>query len=246
MFRAGQTVASGEMDSYGGAVHPTPPFNAPAARRLREALGMAPGHVAYGLAAQYGLRIPAETVVAWERGLATPGERELTALAGVLWCAPGELLAAAATLREHRMSRELSVDDLARQLGMTGASYLRMEETGRWKGNERQSTALCRALGLSPAQFLTATGRDEELAELLTSAVTTRWQAYVRPVAKIVPLDRGQIQDILEQLHADYQALMVSTLSWSSTGQERSATTGDAGRAFLARVVDQFWRTAGV
>ncbi|MEV7842689.1 helix-turn-helix domain-containing protein [Streptomyces cyaneofuscatus] len=234
------------MDFYGGAVHPTPPFNAPAARRLREALGMAPGHVAYGLAAQYGLRIPAETVVAWERGLATPGERELTALAGVLWCAPGELLAAAATLREHRMSRELSVDDLARQLGMTGASYLRMEETGRWKGNERQSTALCRALGLSPAQFLTATGRDEELAELLTSAVTTRWQAYVRPVAKIVPLDRGQIQDVLEQLHADYQALMVSTLSWSSTGQERSAATGDAGRAFLARVVDQFWRTAGV
>ncbi|RBL84474.1 XRE family transcriptional regulator, partial [Streptomyces cavourensis] len=45
-------------------MHPTPPFNAPAARRLREALGMAPGHVAYGLAAQYGLRIPAETVVA--------------------------------------------------------------------------------------------------------------------------------------------------------------------------------------
>ncbi|CAM5555940.1 hypothetical protein SMICM304S_01771 [Streptomyces microflavus] len=133
---------------------------------------------------------------------------ELTALAGVLWCAPGELLAAA-TLREHRMSRELSVDDLARQLGMTGASYLRMEETGRWKGNERQSSALCRALGLSPAQFLTATGRDEELAELLTSAVTTRWQAYVRPVAKIVPLDRAQIQDVLEELHADYQALMV-------------------------------------
>ncbi len=39
---------------------------------------------------------------------------------------------------------------------------------------------------------------------------------------------------------------MVSTLSWSSTGQERSGSTGDAGRAFLARVVEQFWRTAGV
>ncbi|MDQ0987146.1 helix-turn-helix transcriptional regulator [Streptomyces sp. V2I9] len=234
------------MDFYGGPVHPTPPFNAPAARRLREALGMAPGHVAYGLAAQYGLRISAETVIAWERGAALPAERELTALAGVLWCAPGELLAAAATLREHRVSRDLTVDDLARQLGMTGSAYQRMEESGRWRGNEKQSAALCRALGLTAAQFLTATGRDAELADLLTSAVTTRWQAYVRPVSKIVPMDRAHVQDVLEQLHTDYQALMVSTLSWSSTGQERSGASGDAGRAFLARVVEQFWRTAGV
>ncbi|MEV5681884.1 MULTISPECIES: helix-turn-helix domain-containing protein [unclassified Streptomyces] len=207
---------------------------------------MAPGHVAYGLAAQYGLRISAETVMAWERGAAAPDERELTALAGVLWCAPGELLAAASTLREHRMTRNLTVDDLARQLGMTGSSYLRMEESGRWRGNERQSAALREALNLSPAQFLTVTGRNEELAELLNSAVTTRWQAYVRPVSRIVPLERRLVQDVLEQLHADYQALMVSTLSWSSTGGERSGATGDAGRAFLSRIIDHFWRTAGV
>ncbi|MCX4674177.1 helix-turn-helix transcriptional regulator [Streptomyces sp. NBC_01433] len=207
---------------------------------------MAPGHVAYGLAAQYGLRVSPETVMAWERGTAAPDERELTALAGVLWCAPGELLATASTLREHRMTRNLTVDDLARQLGMTGSSYLRMEESGRWRGNERQSAALREALNLSPAQFLTATGRNEELAELLTSAVTTRWQAYVRPVSKIVPLERRLVQDVLEQLHADYQALMVSTLSWSSTGEERSGSTGDAGRAFLSRIIDQFWRTVGV
>lgn len=207
---------------------------------------MAPGHVAYGLAAQYGLRVSAETVMAWERGAAAPDERELTALAGVLWCAPGELLAAASTLREHRMTRNLTVDDLARQLGMTGSSYLRMEESGRWRGNERQSAALREALNLSPAQFLTVTGRNEELAELLNSAVTTRWQAYVRPVSRIVPLERRLVQGVLEQLHADYQALMVSTLSWSSTGEERSGATGDAGRAFLSRIIDQFWRTAGV
>ncbi|MFE9458132.1 helix-turn-helix domain-containing protein [Streptomyces californicus] len=234
------------MDFYGGPVHPTPPFNAPAARRLREALGMAPGHVAYGLAAQYGLRISAETVIAWERGAALPAERELTALAGVLWCAPGDLLIAATTLREHRLARELTVDDMARQLGMTGASYLRMEQSGRWRGNEKQSAALCRTLGLTGAQFLTAAGRNAELADLLSSAVTTRWQAYVRPVAKVVPMDRARVQDVLEQLHTDYQALMVPTLSWSSTGQERSGSTGDAGRAFLSRVVEQFWQTAGV
>lgn len=229
------------MTSYIGAVHPIPPFNAPAARRLREALGMAPGHVAYGLAAQYGLRISAETVAAWERGLALPTDYELTALAGVLWCAPGELLTAARTLREHRLARELTADELAARVGMSTAAYRKMEEAGRWRGNERQSAALTEALGLTAAEFVTACGRDEELAGLLRSAVTTRWQAYVRPVAKAAPLDRSLIQPALERLHTDYQALMVSTLSWGGSGTEGTAATGDAGRAFLAGIVPRFW-----
>ncbi|MEV7398816.1 helix-turn-helix transcriptional regulator [Streptomyces sp. NPDC091267] len=205
---------------------------------------MAPGHVAYGLGAQYGLRISAETVAAWERGMQMPSEYELTALAGVLWCAPGELLTAARTLREHRVARELAADELAGMVGLATQAYLRMEESGRWRGNERQSAALSEALGLTPAQFVTATGRTEELAELLRNAVTSRWQAYVRPVAKLVPADRQVIQAVLERLHSDYQALMVSTLSWSSTGTERAGSTGDAGRAFLAQVVERFWLTA--
>ncbi|MFE3515571.1 helix-turn-helix domain-containing protein [Streptomyces sp. NPDC059166] len=207
---------------------------------------MAPGHVAYGLAAQYGMRITAETVMAWERGTALPGEREIKALAGVLWCAPGELLAAASTLREHRIARDISVDDLARALGMTASAYQRIEDSGRWRGNDRQAEALREALDMSAAQFLTATGRNEELADLLTRAVTTRWQAYVRPVDKLVPLDRILIQDVLEQLHTDYQSLMVSTLSWNTTGRDRAGTAGDEGREFLDRVVEEFWRTAGV
>ncbi|MCM2411619.1 helix-turn-helix transcriptional regulator [Streptomyces sp. RKAG290] len=205
---------------------------------------MAPGHVAYGLGAQYGLRISAETVAAWERGMQMPSEYELTALAGVLWCAPGELLTAARTLREHRVARELAADELAGMVGLATQAYLRMEESGRWRGNERQSAALSEALGLTPAEFVTATGRTEELAELLRNAVTSRWQAYVRPVAKLVPADRQVIQAVLERLHSDYQALMVSTLSWSSTGTERAGSTGDAGRAFLAQVVERFWLTA--
>ncbi len=227
-------------------MHPIPPFNAPAARRLREALGMAPGHVAYGLGAQYGMRITAETVMAWERGTATPGERELMALAGVLWCAPGELLSAASTLRDHRLARDLALDEVARALGMTVAAYQKIEDSGRWRGNERQAVALCDALDMSAAQFLTATGRNEELAGLLTRAVTTRWQAYVRPVDRLVPLDRILVQDVLEQLHTDYQALMVSTLSWNTTGRDRAGTAGEEGREFLDRVVEEFWRTAGI
>ncbi|MYQ80781.1 MULTISPECIES: helix-turn-helix domain-containing protein [unclassified Streptomyces] len=206
---------------------------------------MAPGHVAYGLGAQYGLRITAETVAAWERGLALPTEYELTALAGVLWCAPGELLTAARSLREHRVSRELSPDELAARVGMATSAYLRMEESGRWRGNERQSAALSEALGLTPADFVTATGREEELADLLRSAVTTRWQAYARPVAKLAPVDRRRVQQVLERLHGDYQALMVSTLSWSSAGTDRPGNTGEEGRAFLAGIVPRFWEAAG-
>ncbi|MEV4334820.1 helix-turn-helix transcriptional regulator [Streptomyces sp. NPDC049597] len=202
---------------------------------------MAPGHVAYGLRAQYGLHVSPETVMAWERGLATPGTRELTALAGVLWCSPGELFAAATTLREHRIARGLAPDDLARRVGLDTAAYRRMEESGHWRGNERQTAALAEALQLSPRALLAATGRDEELAELLRSAVTARWQAYVRPVGKMLPLDRGHLEAVLQRLHADYQSRMVATLSWGETSRD----TGEPGRDFLDSIVDHFWVLSG-
>ncbi|WP_308378006.1 helix-turn-helix transcriptional regulator [Streptomyces sp. ISL-98] len=222
-------------------MHPTPPFNAPAARRLREALGMAPGHVAYGLRAQYGLNIVPDMVVAWERGLRAPDSREITALAGVLWCSLSDLLASPTTLREHRLARGLAVPDLARAIGVELNAYQRMEESGRWRGNERQSAALSEVLGLSPEEFVKATGRNEELAGVLRSAVMTRWQAYVRPTAKLVPVPRDQLEDVLQRLHADYQSRMVSTLSW---GGSDSAGDGAAGRDFLDAIVGHFWQLA--
>ncbi|MEV6393289.1 helix-turn-helix transcriptional regulator [Streptomyces sp. NPDC051907] len=230
------------MDPYGVPVHqaPPPPFDAPAARRLREALGMATGHVAYGLRAQYGLQIPPETVAAWERGIVVPSQRELTALAGVLWCAPSELLTQATTLREHRVARGLSAEDLARRVGLDSSSYRRMEDSGRWRGNERQTAALAGALELGPRELLTATGRDGDLAGLLRDAVGARWQAYVRPVSKMLPMDRGHLEDVLQQLHTDYQSRMVATLSWGPSSED----TGEAGRDFLDRIVDHFWALA--
>lgn len=204
---------------------------------------MAPGHVAYGLRAQYGLIVAPETVMAWERGEVVPTSAELTALAGVLWCSPGELLAEPVTLREHRIARGLGVDDLARRLGMEAGSYQKMEDSGRWKGNERQSAALATVLGITLAQFVAATGKQEELAELLRSAVTTRWQAYVKPLAKLLPIPRTHLEAVLERLHAGYQQRMVATLSWGGGGGE--AATGDSGREFLADIVDHFWQLAG-
>ncbi|WP_351223723.1 helix-turn-helix transcriptional regulator [Streptomyces sp. NPDC002133] len=200
---------------------------------------MAPGHVAYGLQAQYGLQIAPDIVVAWERGLLAPNSQELTALAGVLWCAPGDLLGPARTLREHRMARAMTVEDLARRVGVDVSSYRRMEDTNRWRGNERQTAALAENLSLSPRELLTATGRDDELAELLRSAATTRWQAYVRPVAKLLPMPKRELEDVLQRLHEDYHARMVTTSSWGASGG-----SGESGREFLDGVVDHFWALA--
>ncbi|WP_371681154.1 helix-turn-helix domain-containing protein [Streptomyces sp. NBC_01276] len=204
---------------------------------------MAPGHVAYGLRAQYGLLVAPETVMAWERGEQSPSATELTALAGVLWCAPGELLAEPVSLREHRMARGLDPDDLARRIGLDANAYQKMEDTGRWKGNERQSAALASVLGLTLAQFVAATGKEEELAGLLRSAVTTRWQAYTKPLAKLLPVPKAHLERVLETMHNDYQSRMVATLSWGGGGG--AAGTGDAGREFLAEIVDRFWALAG-
>lgn len=201
---------------------------------------MAPGHVAYGLRAQYGLSVTPETVVAWERGRLAPTAQELTALAGVLWCAPGELIAAATTLREHRMARGLAPDDLARRVGLDAPAYLRMEESGRWRGNERQTAALAETLGLGPKELIQVTGRAEDLAALLRDAATTRWQAYIRPAVKLLPLPKRVLESALQQLYTDYHAKMAATSSWGASG-----ASGDAGREYLDDIVAHFWDAVG-
>ncbi|MFE4824427.1 helix-turn-helix domain-containing protein [Streptomyces sp. NPDC056704] len=201
---------------------------------------MGPEHVAYGMRASYGLPyVTPDLVLAWERGTITPSGPELTALAGVLWCSPGELIGAPRTLREHRVSRGLAQEDVARTVGLELLAYQRMEEADEWRGNDRQSVALADTLELSLRDFITVTGRDGKLAELLRSAVTTRWQAYVRPVGKMIPLDRRLLEDVLQEMYTDYQGQMVVTLSWS--GGSAAADADDSGRDFLDRIVDHFW-----
>jgi transcriptional regulator with XRE-family HTH domain len=201
---------------------------------------MGPEHVAYGMRASYGLPyVTPDLVAAWERGTTTPSGPELTALAGVLWCSPGELIGAPRTLREHRVSRGLAQEDIARTVGLELLAYQRMEEADEWRGNDRQSVALADTLELSLRDFITVTGRDGKLAELLCSAVTTRWQAYVRPLGKMIPLDRRLLEDVLQEMHTEYQGQMVVTLSWS--GGAAAADADDSGRDFLDRIVDHFW-----
>lgn len=190
------------------------PFDAPAARRLRAALGTGPAHVAHGMRVSYGLsHVTPDLVTAWERGTASPSGRELTALAGVLWCAPGELIGRPRTLREHRIARGLPPEDVARAVGLDLARYLRMEDHDDFSGTERQSAALADVLELSLPDFVAVTGREHALAELLRGAVDTRRQAYVRPVGKVVPLPRRVLETALQELHQDYQGQMVASLS---------------------------------
>ncbi|WP_405673770.1 MULTISPECIES: helix-turn-helix domain-containing protein [Streptomyces] len=217
---------------------PGPPFDHLTARRLRVALGMGPEHVAYGLRVSYGLPYVApDLVIAWERGIVCPTSPELTALAGVLWCSPGELIGRPRTLREHRVARGIAPEDVARAVGLELLAYLGMEENDEWRGTDRQSAALAELLELNLPDFVAVTGREKRLTECLRGAVGTRWQAYVRQVAKIVPLDRRVVEETLMDLHRQYQGQMVSTLSWGGSGER----AGAAGQEFLDEIVERFW-----
>ncbi|NLU73161.1 helix-turn-helix transcriptional regulator [Streptomyces sp. HNM0575] len=212
-------------------------FNARAARTLRERLGMAPGHVAYGMRASYGMsHVSPDHITAWERGEALPTANEVTALAGALWCGPGELMGRPRTLLEHRLARGVSAEDLARLIGLDIDAYRYMEETGRWTGDKRQSANLGSVLKLPPRDFIAVTGQEDELARLLTEAVSTRWQAHVRAIARLVAIDRRALQEPLRTMQHEYQALMAATL-----GRASSNSTADDGRRFLEDIVEHFW-----
>ncbi len=201
---------------------------------------MGPEHVAYGMRSSYGLPyVTPDLVAAWERGTMAPTSPELTALAGVLWCSAGELIGTPRTLREHRMARGIAAEDVAHTVGIELSVYLRMEETQEWRGTDRQSAALADVLDLSLPDLITVTGREAKLTALLHSAVTTRWQAYVRPAAKLLSLDRRLLDDVLQEMHTDYQGLTTVTLTWANG--TAATDSGESGSDYLNRIVDHFW-----
>ncbi|MFH8516982.1 helix-turn-helix domain-containing protein [Streptomyces gelaticus] len=219
-------------------MHPPLPFNRRAARILREKLGMAPGHVAYGMRASYGMtHITPDHITAWERGTALPAHGEVAALAAALWCTPSELMGTPHTLREHRLARGLAAEDVARATGLTLDAYRQMEETGRWAGDKRHSAKLGEFLGLPPRDFIAITGLEEELTRLLTEAVSTRWQAHIRAIARLISTDRRALQDPLRTMHQEYQDLMAATLSRAGG----TGASGEDGRRYIDDIVNRFW-----
>ncbi|MCK1797549.1 helix-turn-helix transcriptional regulator [Streptomyces sp. XM4193] len=220
----------------------SPPFDADAARRLRQALGMTEAQVADGMAASYGVRVGPETVRAWEHRDGTPGSAELTALAGALWCDPSELIGTPRTLREHRLATGLPQPDVAMRLGMPFTEYERVERTGLWTGTERQAAVLAELLRLPPRARIALTGREAELAGLLRSAASVRWQAYVRPVHRMLPsLTKRRVERVLERLHDEYHRRSFVSLSWIDTNSETARGPADAGHRYLDGIEAHFW-----
>ncbi|MFD5202636.1 XRE family transcriptional regulator [Streptomyces sp. NPDC058375] len=199
---------------------------------------MAPGHVAYGMRASFGTsHVSPEHVVAWERGTHVPDAGELTALAGALWCQPSELMGRPSTLLEHRIARGVSAEEVARATGLTLDAYAYMEETGQWTGDKRQSVKLGEVLSLPPRDFIAITRLEEELARLLTEAVSTRWQAHIRDIAKLVSMDRRDLKAPLQAMQQEYQVLMAATLSRAGG----TTASGEDGRRYVENIVDHFW-----
>ncbi|MFI0013823.1 helix-turn-helix transcriptional regulator [Streptomyces sp. WY228] len=199
---------------------------------------MAPGHVAYGMRASFGTtHVSPEHVVAWERGTHVPDATELTALAAALWCQPSELMGRPRTLLEHRIARGISAEEVARATGLSHSAYLAMEDAGLWDGDKRQSVRLGEVLALPPRDFIAITRLEEELARLLTEAVSTRWQAHIRAIAKLISMDRRDLKAPLQAMEQDYQALMTATLSRAGG----TTASGEDGRRYVENIVDHFW-----
>ncbi|WP_078856935.1 transcriptional regulator [Streptomyces sp. NBRC 109706] len=197
---------------------------------------MTPDHIAYSMRASHGApHITPHHIAAWERGTAWPTAHELTALAAALWCAPRDLMGRPRTLLEHRLARGVAAADLARLLGLKLDDYRAMEESGQWTGDQTQAAVLGRVLELSPRDLIAATGYEEELAHLLAEAVSSRWQAHIGAIAKLVSLDRRTLRDPLRTMHQEYQNLAAATLS------RAGPTAGEAGERYLENIVDHFW-----
>ncbi|MEY9874293.1 DNA-binding transcriptional regulator YiaG/DNA-binding XRE family transcriptional regulator [Streptacidiphilus sp. MAP12-33] len=212
------------------------PFEPGAARAVRSALGLSPAMVARALADSYAMPVPPQQVIAWEVGAAHPSERELIALARVLWCLPGQLMGGrAVSLRDHRLALDLPQEEVARRIRVTRRDYTRMEE--RWDGDRTQTRDLAVALQLSPPVLIRACGREEQLEELLRRAIDGRWQAQVQPVRDLVPmLAEGPVTHALQSLAAEKAT---SGALWGGGGAPAPAETPEV------EPLERFWALIG-
>jgi transcriptional regulator with XRE-family HTH domain len=150
------------------------PFEPRAAWSARRVLGLTPALVARDMAS-HGVTVSAPQVIAWESGELLPTERELVALARTLWCAPGQLMGGRArSIRDHRLSVDMPLEELARRLNLTPRVYAQLESAAHWEGDTAQTFLLAEALQLTPYGLVLATDREEALRDVLQRAVEGR------------------------------------------------------------------------
>jgi transcriptional regulator with XRE-family HTH domain len=123
--------------------------------RLRT-LRLNKGWSQHALSVEVGVQ-GAAAVSAWERGAATPRPSTLLRVAEVLGVHAVELLAVdreqGLTIRELRVSRGMSLQELAKAVNAS-SSTVRRWENGDFQGGPNQDVvgALARALGVPPEQ----------------------------------------------------------------------------------------------
>ena len=215
------------------------PFHPTAAWQARRLLALTPALVARDMAA-HGVQVAAPQVIAWESGELLPSERELVALARTLWCTPGQLMGGRArSVRDHRLAMDLPLEDVARQLSLTPRVYAQLEAAARWQGDVEQTILLADALRLTPYGLTLATGREEDLREVLQRAVDGRWSAQVVPLLRLTPtLERADVEQALRVLHDEGQA---SGAMWGSpqTQEEPAAEPPPLTERFWALIPDR-------
>ncbi|MFD9405870.1 transcriptional regulator [Streptomyces sp. NPDC059989] len=223
------------------------PFSPTEARSARARMGLTAAQVAHSMAA-CGTPVHPDLVTAWEAGSHLPSDRQLFALANVLWCDATTLMGVEPrTLAEHRLARQLTVERLAYRIGMDPGEYRAAEQAQRWHGDSRQTRALVEALGLSLRKLIGIMGRVDELAELLRAAVDGRWKAYVEPVAEIVVVDATSVGDALQRMHAEFaefaERYMGHLVALNADARLKEVAAERA--AYLRRLVDHFWELIG-
>lgn len=227
-------------------MHSTP-FSPAQARSARDRMGLTPAQVAHSMAA-CGVPVHPGLVVAWEQGSHVPSDRQLFALADVLWCGATVLMGVEPrTLEEYRLARQLTVERLAYRIGMDPAEYRAAESAREWHGDAWQTRALVEALGLSLRKLIGIMGRGEELAGHLRSAVGGRWKAYVDPVAEIVVVDATSVGDALRTMHGEFaefsERYMGHLVALNDDTRLKEIAAERA--AYLNRLVDHFWELVG-
>ncbi|WP_448318154.1 helix-turn-helix domain-containing protein [Streptomyces sp. CO7] len=185
----------------------SPAFDAAAAHRIRTALGLGPEEIAHGMRTAFGLgHVTPELVTAWEKGQLQPSRDELAGLAGMLWCSPADLAGRPRTLREHRLARGLTPEEVAAAIGMDVLAYLRMEQENVWRGADRPTQELRRLFRLDQSDLVAVSGRNAKLSLLLRETFTSRGAGPARAVARTASLDRRVVDIALRRLRAEHTA----------------------------------------
>ncbi|MDI2131652.1 helix-turn-helix domain-containing protein [Yinghuangia seranimata] len=183
-----------------------PPFDPAAARTARAVMALTPERVAASLAS-YGVNVFPTDVRAWEAGTAAPDEHELIGLARTLAVPVERLLGAApTTLQLVRIRTGLTRAEAGRKVGMSEATWARMERTNCWRADERRTEALVRTFGgLSHRDLVDVSGASDELARLLAAGLAQgRWSAQLSGICEVLGTRRRRISEALDALTAEF------------------------------------------